>query len=402
MARVSQSHACLAKMQSGGTFAGQERNLPLRSVSTTTSSIVVKRPPQFSSQPRPPPSLWDTEDVQFLDKVKCHIYLRMTRIDPKNGRYEGRMKCHWELRTLNTKERTEPRIRVPGIRTPRLCCAVEESRIWRHYDGDTDKTINWRGISVIAFSGHEIFEVHDFPFDRQVVNLDLFDFVWRNNKDVDVYHEAMKVVSFSLDTISMLPEWDTFSAIIEPRNVWRPGSGPSFGTRFNVKLRLQRREKYYITQIFLISFLITSCSLLPLALAPGDKFIGDRLALHSSGLLTLISFKYGVQGDMPSVPYSTFVSTFLTAQICTLVAVSAEAIISYRLVDAHIDFGFINLFEDLLLYVLLMGWLFYFLHFAFNKKRVPWDKVLSSQEDNHEVEAEPNHNHSGGHSKISG
>jgi hypothetical protein len=259
--------------------------------------------------------MWDTTDVQFLDKVKCRIWVRMTKVDPKNGRYEGRMKCHWQLRTLNTKDRTEPRVRVPGIRTPRLCCQVEESRIWRHFDGDSEHSIAWNGTSVMAFQGFEIFEVQDFPFDRQVINLDLFEFVWRSNKDTDIYFEAMKVVKFDVETISMLPEWEAWPAVLEPRHVLRPGTGPSFCTRFNVKIRLQRKEKYYVTQIFLISFLITGCSLLPLALAPGDQFIGDRLGLHSSGLLTLVSFKYGVQADLPSVPYSTFVSTFLTLQI---------------------------------------------------------------------------------------
>merc|ERR1719182_1134456 len=114
----------------------------------------------------------------------------------------------------------------------------------------------------------------------------------------------------------MLPEWDTFPAIIAVTNSKKPGSGPSYATRFVVKLRLQRKEKYYVTQIFMVTYLILSASLLPLALAPGETFIGDRLALHSSGLLTLVSFKYGVQADLPSVPYSTFVSRFLTAQIC--------------------------------------------------------------------------------------
>jgi hypothetical protein len=339
----------------------------------------------YRSEPPPPEDLWDTDDVQYLDKVKCHAWVRLTHVDPKNGSYEGRMKCHWSLRTLNTKDRTEPRIRVPGIRLPRLVCSVEESRIWRHFDADSEKTIAWQGTSVISFTGYEIFEVHDFPFDRQIITLDLFEFVWRTDKDSDIYHEAMKIVTFTMETISMLPEWDTFPAILEPCDILQPGSGPTFGTKFIVKLRLQRKERYYVTHIFLVSLLILVASLLPLSFEPGDAHIGDRLSIHSGGLLTLVAFKYGVSHDLPSVPYSTFISTFLTAQIFTLVFVCAEGIFAYKVVGLFIEKMSMNTFEDFLLATLLVTWLGYFLHLAFNKKRVSWEKVLASQDDNTSV-----------------
>jgi len=342
----------------------------------------------YRSKPPPPSALWDIDDVQYLDKVRCHAWIRMTHVDPKNGRYEGRIKCHWAFRTLNSKEHTEPRTRVPGIRLPRIVSRVEESRIWRHFDGDSERTLMWRGATVLSFYGFEMFEVNDFPFDRQVINLDLVEFVWRSEKGSDDYFEAMKVVSFTTETISMLPEWDTFPAIIEARNVKKPGTGPSFGTRFIVKLRLQRKEKYYITQIFMVTFLILSASLLPLALEPGDTFIGDRLSLHASGLLTLVAFKYGVSHELPSVPYETFVSTFLTAQIVTLVFVSSESVLAYKFVGNFINVHTLNIVEDVLLYILLLLWLVYFLHVAFVKGRVPWQEVLQDQGENKELKDE--------------
>merc|ERR1719174_2665740 len=124
------------------------------------------------------------------------------------------MKIHWQFRTLNDKDRTTPRTRVPGIRTPRLTTTVEESRVWRHFDGDTDKCIAWAGVTVCSFLGNEIFEVNDFPFDRQVLEVDLLECVWKEVKETDVYYEAMKIVSFTVVTLSTLPEWDTFTAVL--------------------------------------------------------------------------------------------------------------------------------------------------------------------------------------------
>lgn len=344
-----------------------------------TETVVVFS--SWRSNPPPPESLWETSDVQYLDKVRVHILVQLQCLSPKDGSYSGRMKCHWQFRTLNAKDRTTPRLIVPGIRMPRLTTTVEESRAWRHMESEgMESTIAWSGVTVMGFTGNEIFEVHDFPFDRQVLELNIVECVWRETKGTDEYFEGMKIVEFTVETISTLPEWDTFSAVIEPLNVVKLETGPTYCTRFNVKLRLQRKEGYYVVQIFMVSTLITVASLIPLALAPGDTHVGDRLALHSGGLLTLVSFKYSISGEMPAVPYNTFVSKYLTLQIITLVTVAAESIAAYKLVDGeYVSVIVLNILEDLLLYSILMYWLGYFLYVAFLKKRTPWDVVLSSQ-----------------------
>lgn len=342
-------------------------------------------PATFHSLPEPPHGLWDTDNVQFLDKVEAKVWIRLTHIEPKDGRFEGRMKFHWFYRVLNTKDRTEPRKRIPGVRMPRLACEVEESRVWRHFDGDTDTTVAWKGITVLSFHGYEIFEVYDFPFDRQVIDFDLFEFVWKDDKDSDTFYESMKVVSFTTETVSMMPDWDCYPAIVEPVHVQRPGSGPSFVCRFTVKARIQRRAKYYITQIFMVTWLITSASLFPLALMPGKRYIGDRIALQSSALLTLVSFKYSVSQEMPSVPYATFASTFLTLQIYTVVASSIETIIGYKLCTGAgggpgvMSEASLGLYEDFMMIGGLLFWLCYFLYVAFFKRRQSWNDVLDSQ-----------------------
>merc|ERR1719428_1871635 len=145
----------------------------------------------------------------------------------------------------------------------------------------------------------------------------------------------MKVVEFTTETISLLPEWDIFPALIEPLQLCQPGSGPSYCSRFTVKLRLQRKERYYVTQIFMITILITMASCLPLCFPPTGDFVGDRLALHASGLLTLVAFKYSMSQDLPPVPYHTFVNGYLTRQMVTLVAVMVECVIMYKVVSDH-------------------------------------------------------------------
>merc|ERR1712107_177451 len=123
----------------------------------------------------------------------------------------------------------------------------------------------------------------------------------------------MQVVAFNVKTHSMLPEWDTYHAVVTPEKNVRAGTGPQHSTRFSVKLRLQRKPQYYIQQIFLVSYLILAGSLLPMGM-PVEGTLGDRLVLHASGLLTLVAFKYSVTNDLPVVPYATYTSQFLSYQ----------------------------------------------------------------------------------------
>lgn len=370
---------------STGNFAGSRtRESGCADHTVPFSSKVRDLSSSFACSPPPPRKLWDTDDVQYLNKVSCRVSVMMTHIDPKNGMFEGRMTCSWHMRTLECQERTDPLLRVPGIRCPSLACSIEESRMWRNFNHDSATTVAWSGITVMSFYGNEVFEVHDFPYDRQVVDLNVLDFVWRDDKDTDRYFEEMKVVSLSSETQSMMPEWECCPAIVEARNVSQLGSGPSSCSRFIVKLRLQRKERYYITHIFMVTYLITSAALFTLGLSPGAKFVGDRLIILTSGLLSLVSFKYSIAHDLPSVPYPTFASTYLACQVYTLVAIAGETVLTYKLRD-DMDSGILATFEDILLGVLLLLWLSYFLYAAFGKKRRTWEDVLSSQTDSTEV-----------------
>lgn len=346
----------------------------------------------FASTPEPPEKLWIVEDPRFLDVVNVRADIRLTKIDPKNGCFEGRLKCYWTVRTLHNHQHTEPRIRVPGIRFSRIATVVEESRMWRDLASDTAETMFWRGTTAITFAGNELFEVQDFPFDKQIISLDQFEFVWRAAKQVYTHEESMRVVKFSMQTVSMLPEWETYPAMLTPLMVRENGGGPTTCSRFLARLRIQRRPRYYITQIFLVAYLIFASSILPLGLKPGDEHIGDRLALHGSGLLTLVSFRYSVANELPSVPYATFTSTFLTSQVVILVFVAAESLVVYKLTVvsqlAIIDADWINVLEDFMLLTLVAGWGLFLLYIYMFKHSRLWEEVLEAQQENNELEDE--------------
>jgi len=381
---------------SGMAARFHRRKLSRRGSNIDLINLVVDRdakglPNVWVSDPPPPLDLWEkdfekTQDWHLLDRVKCHVWIELTDLDNKGGKYQGRMTIFWMFRTARLNDNHQPRMRAPGIRAQRLVTEVLESRIWRARDNSTGTTW-WKGTTIMTFEGHEIFEVRDFPFDRQVVDLDVFEFVWRSHKDSDSYEESMKVVHMSVETTSMMPEWEAMSALVNParrrekhssRNKGpATGHGVKYGGAFHLQLRLQRKPDFFIWQIFLVTYLILSASLLPLGLKPGDVHIGDRMALHAAGLLTLVSFKYSIQADLPIVPYWTFASLFLTGQIITIALVAMEGLFAYKCVTRWgVLPKWIDNVEDIFLCCAIAVWGGFLLHCAFFKKPKAWREVL--------------------------
>jgi len=373
-------------------------------------------PTHYVSSPPPPPELWDSDDARFLERVRCHAILRVTGIDPQLSTYKVRMKCHWAFRTLNSQEGAELRWRgIPGIRMPGLLVGVEESRIWkdltRKSDGKmrtTATSVFWRGTSTFAISGFKTFQMKDFPYDRQVINLERLEFVWRPSnwpeKDSqDDYYKRMQVVKFTVKTSSMLPEWEAYDALIDVRESalalannssaalpdaitagvsleQRSGNAsPTFATSFTLKLRIERKHWFYVRQVFFVTYLITLVSCTPLCMPPEERHMGDRLSLYGGGLLTLVAFKYGISEHLPSVPYATFTDDFLLHQILTITVCCFETLLAYRLPAENTSFWVTwDEIENYIFLVLCILWTIYLVHAAFVKpaQRRRWTEVV--------------------------
>jgi hypothetical protein len=264
---------------------------------------------------------------------------------------------------------------------------IKESRIWKDLTKSeptvavaggspsatsnrsaTLKTIFWRGTSTFAMSGYKLFDMLNFPFDRQILNLERLDFVWRAEKDDTDYFNSMKVVFFDISTESMLCEWSTYPACIEVLNETQSGEqSPSYASKFNVGLRIERKHQFYVKQIFLVTYLITLASCSPLALPPSDDNMGERLSIYSGGLLTLVAFKYGITEHLPSVPYSTFTDDFLMYQLWTVVGCTFETLFAFRLTEDASQNSELDVGENWLLFVVFIFWTLMMLNITFRK-----------------------------------
>jgi len=228
---------------------------------------------------------------------------------------------------------------------------VNESRVWKDLvkSRRSSNTIFWRGISLFTIRGFERFEMQDFPFDRQLMSLDVFEFVWQQEKDSKDYDFSMHIVSFRIECVSMLPAWKSFPCIIQAdqssahrqtyvSDVVQNQEPPQYASRFRVQLRIERKKWFYIYQLFCLTILITWATLLPLMMPAGEDHVGDRLSLYSGGVLTLTAVKYSVGAQLPCVPYMTKFDRIMFYEIATLVVCAFEALIAFRIVGQEKDF----------------------------------------------------------------
>jgi hypothetical protein len=314
------------------------------------------------------------EDSCNLELVKCEAFVRLAALDPKQGTFRVRMKCIWAFRTHNSREDAELHLRgVPGIRMPGVLEVVEESRVWKDltFSGSlqtTGNTVLWRGISLFTMDGFKAFEMSQFPFDRHILNLERLEFVWRPQKDDADYYKSMKLACLTVETSSMLPEWNVLDAYVRPLNAQVPDLSQghavaklksrctwSHASKFTVQLRIERKARFYCWQVFLVTYLITMLTCTPLGMDPLE--VGDRLAVFVGGMLTLVAFKYGVSDHLPSVPYQTFTDKFLLAQIMTIFFFGILTIVSYRIIvyfeDLHLV---VDWFENIVGFLSFLGW----------------------------------------------
>jgi len=248
----------------------------------------------------------------------------------------------------------------------------------------TDKTVFWKGVSQFSIQGYEIFEMSDFPFDRQLINLELLEFVWRDKKDTHTFDFSMKLVYLRVTTESMLPEWDPYPASVSVEQLIKTGDredGPSSASRFQVKLRVERQSQFFIMQVYLVTLLIIVITTFPLALPPNEDYVGTRLGAYGTGVLTLVAYKYGIADQLPRVPYATYTDKYLARQIITVVVISIEAIVAFHLVaNAGADETIVQYVELAALVIIILTWIGFFTYTAKFKKRKSWETVSANQE----------------------
>ena len=159
----------------------------------------------------------------------------------------------------------------------------------------------------------ELFELHNFPFDMQDLQLELR---LNDSQTWDLYNLTINQVQFHR-TAFELTEW----AVHEPVVV-RGSPAHKVST---VQLKVRRLAMYYVQNIVLTMTMLSIIGLLCYAMEPDN--IGDRLSTMFTLILTVVAFKLVLAQSLPKVAYNTLIDWYMMASFMSLTLTCGACVI---------------------------------------------------------------------------
>lgn len=156
----------------------------------------------------------------------------------------------------------------------------------------------------------ESFELHDFPFDRQDLTMEMrLD----DTRTWDVFDMRVHSVMF----YKMALQHDEWKMCI-------PTVDYASHKSTNVAMQVIRRPGYYIRNIVSIVVMVSAFALLSFAIEITD--IADRINTIITLLLTTVAFKFVIGDTLPRVNYNTKLDEFMFLNMFFLFFVGAMSV----------------------------------------------------------------------------
>jgi len=193
-----------------------------------------------------------------------------------------------------------------------------------HPDTLNDYCLNYRIRA--SFSGQMV--LHQFPFDQQELNIPLTvnmpqEFVSLHPN----YHypSVFQVTSFQLSNVFSVTTGSYVVATSSLSDISESSVGHVY-PRMNFRVILQRQGGYYITNIILPISLITYLGFLSFAImADGTRMdTNDRLVTSLTMVLTAVTYKFVVAGEIPQISYLTLLDRYVSFSFISVCLISVE------------------------------------------------------------------------------
>jgi hypothetical protein len=149
------------------------------------------------------------------------------------------------------------------------------------------------------------YDLRQFPFDRQILEIEIESFAWDN--EYLVLHKEEEKIGFSDEF--QIPEWriERVEASIEEKQEVRDRKPFS---EFLMKIEVARLSSYYQWKILLPLVILVAISWSVFWMV-GDG-LADRMSVSLTGLLTIVAYQFIVADGLPKVSYFTLMDGILT------------------------------------------------------------------------------------------
>ena len=166
------------------------------------------------------------------------------------------------------------------------------------------------------------FDLHRFPFDRQLIKLRLSSF--RN--DFVKWYSPLDDTPFRIRNDELWRETEIL--VVSDNNSWNldmirsKTSQVEIQSILSITVGISRRPNYYLTNFVFVIFIIVQagCSFIAI---PYDDF-GARSSLILTLLLTIIAFKFVMASYLPVVSYQTYLDRYSVLSIFLIASIILE------------------------------------------------------------------------------
>lgn len=255
---------------------------------------------------------------------------------------------------------------------------------------------------------YEILELDHFPFDRQILHIDISSFRPSNELRFVQFPDrhnkifAMPISMWDVQTSADGAEHGLRSHAGEDDGPTRPGGSvrssalrwtapPTIVTpasellasadgllypRARFEIKIERRCAWYLWNVLLVTWALVAVSAVVFAIEPTET--ADRMSVNLTLVLTVMAFKFTFSSDMPKKAYLTWMDKYLVAAFAILTAQSAEIAVASHLPP---DSPLLVAIEKGFMFGVYGAWtLFHVFVALFSSRMYPtWADVVSSQ-----------------------
>jgi neurotransmitter-gated ion-channel len=196
---------------------------------------------------------------------------------------------------------------------PRIAVVNETNSVSRKFpevvEVEPDGTVNYRQRYAGAFT--QPLRLQSFPFDRQTFRVQLVAVRYRPNEvmfvpDQDWIRNGLRQAGGVAPLIT-LPDWTLEKWETKPLTY---ALAPGFEySSYAFEFTVSRNAQHYIWKVILPLILIVAMSWSVFWVAATE--VGPQLSVATTSMLTLIAYRFAIENQLPVLPYTTSLDTFI-------------------------------------------------------------------------------------------
>jgi hypothetical protein len=153
------------------------------------------------------------------------------------------------------------------------------------------------------------FKLRRFPFDAQRLLVIIHPFVVDGREFTFIPSSGRTLTSNEFQIFSSLASWQIESVGSSIQPITLPNKMQLTEIRFHISVR--RRFGFYLWKVFLPLVLMVVLSWTVFWIEPGD--LDNQVQIAVTTILTVIAFGFAISGNLPRVPYLTYIDAFFLA-----------------------------------------------------------------------------------------